>query len=81
MISSSLPPAGTLRHPANFGVYSLISNSLQFGGYQQEAKPNDEILFAFDAFNSNSFLKLTGLLANRSNPFTGNLTCDRRTVW
>ena len=30
MISSSLPSARTLRHPANF-VYSLISNSLQFG--------------------------------------------------
>ena len=31
MISSSLPSAGLLRHPANFGVYSLTSNSRQFG--------------------------------------------------
>ena len=31
MISSSLPSAGTLRQPPNFGVYSLISSSLQLG--------------------------------------------------
>jgi len=30
------------------------------GGCQQEVKKDDEILFAFDAFNANAFLKLTG---------------------
>jgi len=30
------------------------------GGCQQEVKANDEILFAFDAFNANAFLQLTG---------------------
>ena len=30
------------------------------GGCQQEVNANDEILFAFDAFNANAFLKLTG---------------------
>ena len=30
------------------------------GGCQQEVKVNDEILFAFDAFNKDHFLKLTG---------------------
>ena len=54
MISSSIPS------PA-FGVYSSISISLQLGGCQQEVKQDDEISFAFDTFNANSFLKLTGL--------------------
>ena len=31
------------------------------GGCEQEVKQDNEILFAFDAFNANSFLKLTGL--------------------
>jgi hypothetical protein len=30
------------------------------GGCQQDVKKNDEILFAFDAFNANAFLKLSG---------------------
>jgi hypothetical protein len=30
------------------------------GGCQQEVKVNDNVLFAFDAFNANAFLKLTG---------------------
>lgn len=30
------------------------------GGCQQEVKVNDQILFAFDAFNANFFLKLDG---------------------
>lgn len=30
------------------------------GGCQQEVKRNDEVLFAFNAFNANAFLKLTG---------------------
>jgi len=30
------------------------------GGCQQEVKRNDDVLFAFNAFNSNAFLKLTG---------------------
>ena len=30
------------------------------GGCQQEVKVNDEILFAFNAFNANFFLELTG---------------------
>ena len=30
------------------------------GGCQEEVKKNDEILFAFDAFNAVHFLKLTG---------------------
>ena len=30
------------------------------GGCRQEVNANDDILFAFDAFNANAFLKLTG---------------------
>jgi len=30
------------------------------GGCQQEVKRNDDVLFAFNAFNSNAFLKLSG---------------------
>ena len=30
------------------------------GGCQQEVKRNDDVLFAFNAFNANAFLKLTG---------------------
>ena len=33
---------------------------ISVGGCQQEVNPNDEILFAFDAFNKDHFLKLTG---------------------
>ena len=39
----------------------------QVGGCQQEVNANDEILFAFDAFNANAFLKLTGPATARIN--------------
>jgi len=33
---------------------------IQVGGCQQQVKANDDVLFAFDAFNKAHFLKLTG---------------------
>ena len=60
MISSLLPSAGSLRHPPNF-EFTLV------GGCQQEVKKNDQIPFAFDAFNANVFLKLTGPVAAHVN--------------
>lgn len=37
------------------------------GGCQQEVKFSNEVLWAFDAFNANAFLKLTGPITTRVN--------------
>ena len=58
MISSSLPSVGT---STRFWDILLNFDLTPVGGCQQDVKQDDEISFAFDAFNSNSFLKLTGL--------------------
>ena len=45
------------------------------GGCQFLTKTNDKILWAFDAFNKNYFLKLDGkLLAKKGSPFTLKVT-------
>jgi len=44
-------------------------------GCQQEVKRNDEVLFAFNAFNANAFLKLTGpTTAHVGTPITLTVT-------
>ena len=44
-------------------IHPILGYTPQFRYHscQQEVKQDDEISFAFDAFNANSFLKLTGL--------------------
>jgi len=45
------------------------------GGCQQEVKKNDEVLWAFDAFNANAFLKLAGpTLAHANSPVVLTVT-------
>jgi len=50
------------------------------GGCQQEVKRNDEVLFAFNAFNANAFLKLTGpSTAHKGQPVTLTVTDGQTT--
>ena len=76
MIFSSLPSVGT---STRFRGILLNFDLTPVGGCQQDVKQDDEISFAFDAFNANSFLKLTGLPIVTLN-FPIILT-DRRTDW
>ena len=61
--------AGRLKHQPNFGGSILVNFEFTpVGGCHQEVKPIDEIFFAFDTFNANAFLKLTGLAIAIYNP-------------
>ena len=51
---------GDSQTPTQFWGLLLNFQFTPVGGCQQEVKHNDEVLFAFDAFNKVHFLKLTG---------------------
>jgi len=52
--------AGESQTSTQFWGILLNFQFIPVGGCQQEVKANDDILFAFDAFNKVHFLKLTG---------------------
>jgi hypothetical protein len=52
--------AGNTQTSTEFWGILLDFEFIPVGGCQQEVKPNDEVLFAFDAFNKDHFLKLSG---------------------